>query len=114
MAADFIEGKVKRAKGKARAPERPGREAGAASHARSRARAPKVGQGEANGRGGKGGCDLGMSKTAVQNSLLGMRTNAEPRDRMEAIVEIYLPRPRMPNGTPTMSVAEYISRKVLT
>jgi hypothetical protein len=112
MAADLIEGKIKRPK------HRPTLQKTWAEAARPAQRVRELerqgwGKGKRMAVVAKVAAELGISRTAVQASLSEYEPMLKGADRLEAIAE-YISRDPDFEAYADMSVAEYISRKVLT
>ena len=112
MAADLLEGKIKRPKHRPKLSKTWTEAARPAQRVRELER-QGWGRGKRTAVVAKVAAELGISRTAVQASLSECEPTLNREDRFEAISE-YISRDPDFEAYADMSVAEYISRKVLT
>ena len=112
MAADLIEGKIKRPKHRPTL-QKTWTEAVLPARRVHELERQGWGKGKRTAVVAKVAADLGISKSAVQQSLSEWEPTLNGWHRLEAIIE-YISRDPDFEAYADMSVAEYISRKVLT
>jgi hypothetical protein len=110
LAADIIEGKVKRPRHRPKHPKTWEESLRPAKRVRELER---QGWGKRTAAVAQVAAEFGISKTAVQASLSEWEPTLDGWDRRDAIIEYMLREPNLAAYS-SMSVAEYISKKVLT